>query len=66
MKTQTEGTQLLYSVSQVAGVLSLSESRIWELLASGELRGVKIKRSRRITRAELERYVSSLSAEVDG
>jgi excisionase family DNA binding protein len=63
MKTQTEATQLLYSVPQAAAVLSLPPSRVWELLASGELRGVKIRRSRRITRGALLDYVASLEAE---
>jgi excisionase family DNA binding protein len=58
-------SKLLFTVPAAAGVLSLSESRVWELLASGELRGVKIRRSRRITRAALDEYVASLEAEVD-
>lgn len=50
----------LYTPAQVAGVLMLSRSRTYELLASGELPSVKIGRSRRIPEELLREYIARL------
>jgi excisionase family DNA binding protein len=51
---------MLYSVRHAAELLDCSENTVWNLLTRGELHGVKLGRSRRITHAELDRYVASL------
>lgn len=52
--------QLLYRPEAGAAMLRVSRSRVFELLASGELESVTIGRSRRIPREALESYVSRL------
>lgn len=53
--------QLAYTVSEAAALLSLSRSLMYELINAGKIETVRIGRSRRITRAQLERFVSGLS-----
>jgi excisionase family DNA binding protein len=53
--------RLLYTVPEAAALLAVSPSFVWGLLQRGELTGVKVGRSRKVTAAELERYVASLS-----
>ncbi len=55
----------LYDVGAAARWLSISRSKVYELMASGELASVQIDRSRRITRAALEDYVERLSRATD-
>jgi excisionase family DNA binding protein len=52
--------RLLYTVPQAAELLSVSSNFVWGLLQRGELRGVKLGRSRKITADELRRYIASL------
>lgn len=52
--------RLLYSVRHAAELLDVSESTVWNLLQQGELEGVKVGRSRKISRIELERYIAAL------
>jgi len=52
--------KLLYRVTEVAAYLSVSRSKVYELLKSGELQSVRIDRSRLIRRSDLEAYVESL------
>ena len=52
--------QLLYKVEQASGILQLSRATLYEKIATGEIRSVKIGSSRRIPRSELEAYVSRL------
>lgn len=54
------GDRLLYSVSEAAGMLGLGTTKIWELIARGDLKGVKIDGARRISRKAIERYIASL------
>ncbi len=53
---------MLYKPEEAGQTLRLSRSRIFELMASGELASVTIGRSRRIPRAALEQYVERLQA----
>lgn len=48
----------LYSVAEVAAKLSLSESTVRRLIASGHLRSVKIGTTRRIPLAALDALVA--------
>lgn len=52
---------LLLTPQAVAAVLSCSRTTVYELLGAGELRSVKIGRSRRIPRTSVELYVERLS-----
>lgn len=61
MDTISIPARLLYTVREAAALLSVSENTVWNLLQRGELRGVKVGRSRKITADELQRYVASLS-----
>jgi excisionase family DNA binding protein len=51
---------LLLSPTEAYQQLGVSRSKLWELLASGELPSVKIGRSRRIKRDALLAYVAAL------
>lgn len=54
----------LYRISEIQEHLKLSRSSIARLLASGQLRSIKIsERSRRITEDELERFIRERQAE---
>ena len=52
--------QLLFTVVEVAKILSLSRTKVYELLYSGQLASVKIGASRRVRRADLEQFVANL------
>lgn len=52
--------RLLYRPEEGAQILGVSRSRIFELMAAGEVETVQIGRSRRIPAEALERYVASL------
>ena len=54
--------KLLYKVPEVATYLSVSRSKVYELLKSGELPSVHIDRSRLVRKSDLEVYVDSLAA----
>ena len=60
-----EALQLL-TVPEVAGLLHVSKSTIWRLLASGELETVKRGRSRRIAPEAVADYKASLIAAAKG
>jgi excisionase family DNA binding protein len=53
--------QILYRVPEAAQKLAISESKLWELLARGDIPGVKIDGSRRISRSAIEAYVAGLA-----
>lgn len=53
---------LLLKAEEVAAELRVSRATVYELMAAGALASIKIGRSRRVARTELERYVAELSA----
>jgi excisionase family DNA binding protein len=53
---------LLYTPEATAEVLSVGRSRVYELIATGELRSVTIGRSRRIPAAAIDAYIAALVA----
>ena len=55
----------LLSIRRAAEMLSLGHSKTYELLRAGELRSVKIGRSRRIPVAEIAAYVARKLAEAE-
>jgi excisionase family DNA binding protein len=52
--------KVLLRPSEAAELLAVGRSRLFELMASGELRSVKIGRSRRVPVAALTEYVERL------
>jgi excisionase family DNA binding protein len=56
----SESLRLLLTAEEAAEELRIARSRVFDLMAAGELPSVKIGRSRRITRAALEYYVETL------
>lgn len=53
---------LLLRAEEVAHALGVGRSRVYELIATGELRSVKIGMSRRVPRKALDEYVRHLEA----
>jgi excisionase family DNA binding protein len=51
--------KLLYDTHEAARLLSISRTKIYELMASGQLLSVRIGRSRRIPAEELRRFVAA-------
>ncbi len=54
----------LLTPEEVADVLHIGRTRVYELLYSGEIRSVKIGRLRRIPVDAVHQYIASLSEEV--
>jgi excisionase family DNA binding protein len=54
--------QAALSHTEVAEHLSISRSKVYELLKSGELRSVHIDRTRLVHARDLQAYVDSLAA----
>lgn len=52
--------QLLFKPEQAAVVLGIGRSKVFELMARGDLASVQIGRARRIPRESLEDYVRRL------
>ena len=55
--------RLLLTVPEAAETLTISRSKLYELLASGAISSIRIDGSRRIPLTALEAYVSRLLAE---
>ena len=53
-------TRLLLTVPEAAEALAISRSKLYELLAAGLIRSVRIDRSRRVPVEALETYVAHL------
>jgi excisionase family DNA binding protein len=56
----TDSETLAYRPREAARILGCSRSRIYELLAAGEIRGHKLGANTLIPRTELEAFLSSL------
>jgi excisionase family DNA binding protein len=55
----------LLRVAEVAKRLTISRSKTYELIAAGQLRALRVGRSRRIPASELERFVAERIADED-
>jgi excisionase family DNA binding protein len=55
--------KLLLTPREAAGALSVSRSKLYQLLAGGEPRSVRIDGCRRVAASELRRYVEHLGVE---
>lgn len=53
-------TQLLLTVPEAAKALAISRSKLYELIAAGPVRSVRIDGSRRVPIGALETYVAHL------
>jgi excisionase family DNA binding protein len=54
-------SQLLFTVKEVAAILQISRTTVYELIYAGTLASVKIGACRRIRRVDLETYVQDLT-----
>ena len=52
--------RLLYRVREVAVILNISRSKVYELFSSGDLESVKIDRTRLVRSSDLRAYVDGL------
>ena len=53
--------KLLYRIPEVAQALNVSRSKVYELLKAGEIRSVRIDRTRLVRADDLRAYVDSLA-----
>lgn len=53
---------MLLKVPEVAQRLGISRAKVYELMASGELRSVRVGGSRRIHSVDLDRFIAELDA----
>lgn len=51
---------VLLKIPDVMERLSVGQTKVYELLSSGELRSVKVGRSRRVPSDDLERFIAEL------
>lgn len=54
----------LLTVEDVADTLKIGRTTVYELMASGDLPSVTIRRCRRVLRSDLNAYIARLRAEV--
>lgn len=58
--------KMLMKVAEAADQLSLSRSKVYELIAAGDIAVIKVGKSARIEAQELERFVARLREGGDG
>ena len=51
---------LLLKIPEVMERLAVGQTKVYELMSSGELRSVKVGRSRRVPSGEVKRFVAEL------
>ncbi|MGD0184024.1 MAG: helix-turn-helix domain-containing protein [Roseiarcus sp.] len=49
----------LFAITDVCEFLNFKRSKVYELLANGELAAIKLSNSTRIKRSELQRYLNT-------
>ena len=54
---------VLLKIPDVMERLSVGQTKVYELMSSGELRSVKVGRSRRVASTELDRFIAELDGE---
>jgi excisionase family DNA binding protein len=55
---------MLFNVTQVAKIMGVSKSQVYNLMNSGRLGSVSIGRSRRVTNGQVHEFISSLTTEL--
>jgi excisionase family DNA binding protein len=63
IRTKEAGMPKLLTMESAAQALSISRATAYELARRGQLRTIAIGRSRRVTEAEIERFIASREAE---
>ncbi len=58
--------RMLLNVAEVADVLGVGKSSVYDLMRTKQLLSVKIGRLRRVPAEELHRFVAELAARADG
>lgn len=53
---------ILFTAAQVAKIMGISRSQVYVLLNKGQLGSIHIGRSRRITREQVDEFISNLTA----
>lgn len=53
---------VLLRISEVMERLAVGQTKVYELMSGGDLRSVKVGRSRRVPSDELERFMAELDA----
>lgn len=61
-KSATSSTPMMLTAEQAARELGIGRTRVFALIAAGDIRSVKIGASRRIPRTEVARYIEQLLA----
>ena len=58
--TGLDRPRVLYRIDEAAELLSISKSRVYELVRSGQIRTVKVGKSHRVPARSLDEYVARL------
>jgi len=58
-------TRVLYIPEEAARLLSIGRSKVYEYLATGTLKSLRLGRSRRISASAIEEFVSAHEQEAD-
>jgi len=53
---------LAYTIPEAAALLGVGRTTVYELIRSGELASIRIRRGRRVTRAAIEAYLADRTA----
>lgn len=55
---------MLFNAVQVAKIMGVSKSQVYNLMNSGRLGSVSIGRSRRVTNNQMNEFIASLTSEL--
>ncbi len=58
------GLPMLFNAVQVAKIMGVSKSQVYNLMNSGRLASVSIGRSRRVTNNQMNEFIASLTPEL--
>ena len=58
------GIPMLFNAVQVAKIMGVSKSQVYNLMNSGRLGSVSIGRSRRVTNSQMNDFIASLTPEL--
>jgi excisionase family DNA binding protein len=58
------GMPMLFNAVQVAKIMGVSKSQVYNLMNSGRLGSVSIGRSRRVTNNQMNEFIASLTQEL--
>jgi excisionase family DNA binding protein len=61
-KTGVDDLTIAYKIEHAARLLDCSRAHLYNLIARGELNSIKLGAARRITRAEIDRYLAERAA----